>query len=343
MIHIDGASGEGGGQVLRSSLTLSILTGQPVRLENIRAGRSKPGLQAQHLQAVKAAAAVCDAQVEGHGLGSQALTFAPRNVRAGNYRFDINTAGAVTLVLQTIFLPLSVASGKSSVTIGGGTHVPWSPSFHYLDWLWLPCLQQLGYNAAFTLGQAGFYPQGGGQVRAVIHPASSLQPKDWSERGALVDIRGLSGVANLDEEIARRQKLQALRTLELRCRDAKIKTESVRSPGKGTYVTLLARFEHTQACFTALGAPGKRAERVADEAAADLEAFLDGEGAIDPHLADQILLPLVLCGGASQVTTTQVTQHLLTNAAVIERFDAAQIAIEGEIGQSGVVRIVSKL
>jgi RNA 3'-terminal phosphate cyclase (ATP) len=342
MITIDASLGEGGGQVLRSSLTLAILSEQAVHLTNIRAKRSKPGLQAQHLQAVKAAAAICDGNVTGASIGSQTLHFEPGTVKAGNYRFEIGTAGAATLVLQTIFLPLSRATGKSTVVICGGTHVAWSPSYHYLDWLWLPCLRTLGYDAELTLEQAGFYPQGNGRIRAVIRPSAAIQPLQRVERGALLSIRGLSGVGNLDEEIAHRQKLQALRRLEPLCRETKIKAESVQAFGKGTFVALLAAFEQGQACFTSLGAPGKRAEHVADEAADDLQAFLAATGAVDPHLADQLLLPLSLANGPSHFTTSIITQHLLTNAEIIRQFGMAHINIEGKLGENGVVDVHPK-
>ncbi|MCX6029317.1 MAG: hypothetical protein NT169_08445, partial [Chloroflexi bacterium] len=206
MIEIDGSLGEGGGQVLRSALTLSTLTRQPVRLINIRARRPKPGLQPQHLAAVKAAAAISAAQVEGMFQNSTALTFAPGDVRAGDYRFDIGTAGATSLVLQTVFLPLALASslskaeaaptppvsrawepdlqrnGSSEITLIGGTHVPWSPSFHYLDLQWLPYLRRMGFDASLELELAGFYPQGNGQVKVRIAP---LTPQPWGERDSL--------------------------------------------------------------------------------------------------------------------------------------------------------------
>jgi RNA 3'-terminal phosphate cyclase (ATP) len=339
MITLDASLGEGGGQVLRSSLTLAILTQQTVHLTNIRARRSKPGLQAQHLQAVRAAATICNGSVEGAALGSQELRFQPGKTEAGKYHFEIGTAGAATLVLQTIFLPLSQAAGKSTVIISGGTHVAWSPSYHYLDWLWLPCLRRLGYSAELTLEQVGFYPQGGGRIRAAIQPTGTIHPLNLTERGPLTSINGLSGVGNLDEEIARRQKLQALRQLEPICRDTKIKSEAVKSFGKGTFLALLATFEHSAACFTSLGAPGKRAERVADEAVNELLAFLAAPGAVDPHLADQLLLPLTLAGGPSCFSTSQISQHLLTNAEIIRHFDAAEISIEGKLDESGMIQI----
>jgi RNA 3'-terminal phosphate cyclase (ATP) len=356
MIHIDGSLGEGGGQVLRSSLTLSALTGQPVHVTAIRARRPKAGLQPQHLAAVRAAAAISGAEVEGATLGSSELIFAPGPIRAGEYRFDIGTAGSTSLVLQTILLPLSVGadlrglgdpsagSGQalegltSQVTLIGGTHVPWSPCFHYLDLQWLPYLRRAGLDAEIELLLAGFYPQGNGQVRARIRPAA-ISPLNMPERGALKGIRGISAVANLDMAIAERQRNQALQ--RLKGRHSKIDIELLDLPArtKGTFLLLLAEFKHSSACYVGLGALGKRAEQVADEACLWLEKFLAGTGAIDEHLADQLLLPLAFASGESKFRTAQVTPHLLTNAEVIRAFGAAEIEIERDAGKEGRVRV----
>ena len=168
MIEIDGSLGEGGGQVLRSALSLSILTRQPFHIYNIRLGRKTPGLKAQHLKAVDAAAAISHAVVEGARLDSTSLTFSPGELRTGRYKFEIGTAGSTSLVLQTVFLPLSLSGSASSVMITGGTHVPWAPCYHYLEWQWLPVIHHLGFDLSLSLEQAGFYPQGGGRISATI-------------------------------------------------------------------------------------------------------------------------------------------------------------------------------
>jgi RNA 3'-phosphate cyclase len=314
MLTIDGSIGEGGGQVLRSALTLSILTGTPIHLTNIRARRSKPGLQAQHLTAVKAAAAICAAETRGADLHATELEFHPGQVKPGRYRFTIETAGSACLVLQTVALPLALAPGTSTVTLRGGTHVPWSPSYHYLERQWQPHLQAMGLHINLTLNAAGFYPRGGGEVLASIRGAGSILPLERSQPGELIRIRGLSGVANLSLDIARRQKLQALRRLEPICRDSKIETLDLPSPVKGTFILLWAEFSNGQAACGALGAPGKRAERVADEAVDEL-----------------------LC-----ISTARVTSHLLTNAQIIRQFLPARIEIEGEEGQPGKVWIAPR-
>ena len=362
MIPIDGSFGEGGGQVLRSSLALSILTNQPVEIRNIRARRSKPGLLPQHLKAVDAAAAVSRARVEGASLSSAYLLFEPGKIRSGRYKFDIGTAGSTSLVLQTIFIPLSMAGSASTILITGGTHVPHAPSYHYLDRQWLRWMREIGFDAQVSLDQAGFYPQGGGRISATIRPAGNLLPIAAKLRGALHSIQGISAVANLDVSIAERQKRQALQRLEKGRLQAKIKTEQLSSPSKGTMLCLLAEFgtEHStgpvllngrrginegaigggsRCCYFSLGELGKPAERVADEAVDELLAFMETRATVDQYLADQLLLPLVFASGPSEFLTPKVTQHLTTNAAIIQMFTQAAIEIEGETGQPGRVLV----
>lgn len=339
MIQIDGAEGEGGGQMLRSALTLSVLTGRPIRMIHIRAGRSKPGLAPQHLAAVEAAATISHAHLEGAVLGSQSLVFEPRVLLPGEYRFDIGTAGAAPLVLQTIALPLSFAEGGSRVEISGGTHVPWSPCYHYLEWHWLHYMERIGFPIKTTLEAAGFYPRGGGRMSASIQPATSLSTLELTERGPLERIRGLSAVANLDLSIARRQERQALRRLERHGVRIAMEVTPLPSRSKGTLLLLMAEFAHSRCCYYALGEPGKPAERVADEAVDALEAFLATDAAVDAYLADQLILPLSFVPGVSELSTAKITSHLVTHAGIVKRFVPVEIEIIGEIGQPGQVRI----
>jgi RNA 3'-terminal phosphate cyclase (ATP) len=344
MIEIDGALGEGGGQVLRSALSLSVITGKEMYIYNIRARRSKPGLMAQHLKSVDASAAVSSADVDGAVLNSTRLTFRPSKPRSGRYRFDIGTAGATTLVLQTIFLPLSLASSSSSVIISGGTHVPWSPCYEYLAFHWLPVLRRIGYDAQVELEQAGFYPPGGGRINATLRPIGAISPLNLTQRGKLLRIQGISAVANLPVSIADRQKRQAiLRLLRLpelgAAPDLRIRVQQLLSATKGTFLFLLAEFENGQCCYFSLGAQGKPAERVADEAVDSLLAFMASGASIDQYLADQLLLPLSLATGPSELHTSRITPHLLTNAMVLRAFLPAKIEIQGDEGQAGLVRI----
>ena len=342
-IDIDGAFGEGGGQILRTSLTLSAITGQPFNISNIRAHRSQPGLRPQHLTAVKATARITRAQVDGASLSSQNLSFYPGIPHAGRYQFTIPTAGSLSLVAQTIFLPLCFADGSSQITLTGGTHVLHSPSFHYLTELWLPCVESLGYRGLLQMHKAGFYPRGGGEVQLNVLTPNQPQPLTALECGELTCIRGFSGVANLDESIAKRQKHQALRRLGPLCQDTKIKTLQLPSPGKGTFILLQVLFDGVGwAGFSALGAPGKRAEAVADEAVEELLSFLNTDACLDPHLADQILLPLALVKGTSRFTTSRITQHLLTNAHVIQKFLPAMITVSGTLDHPGEIAIKSE-
>jgi len=340
MIDINGAYGEGGGQVLRTSLTLTALTGKALHIHHIRASRKPAGLQPQHLTAVKAIASLTKAEVEGAFLNSTELTLIPSTIHAERYQFNIATAGALTLVLQTILLPLSFAQGTSHVLLTGGTHVRWSPIYHFLSEHWLPIMHYLGFRAQLDLRTAGFYPKGGGKVHVKILPAEELHPFQCVERGKLVRIRGLSGVANLSEGIAKRQKHQALRRLYHVCRNTKIKTLILPSPVKGTFILLKAEFNPCgSACYTALGAPGKPAEKVADEAVDAMLSFLQSNGVVDQYLADQLLLPLSLIEGFSHFRTNIITQHLLTNAHIIRQFLPVQIEIEGHLHAPGDVKI----
>jgi RNA 3'-terminal phosphate cyclase (ATP) len=340
MITIDGSIGEGGGQVLRSALTLAVMTGQAMQIDQIRAGRSKPGLRAQHLKAVRAAAKVSQAWVEGDEMGSTSLVFKPGEIRRGNYRFDIGTAGSTSLVLQTVFLPLSMSGGASTVTIQGGTHVPWSPCFHYLSLNWLPVLRQIGFQAEMEMSAAGFYPQGGGNIQAKIHPVSQIKPLTLTVRGQLKQISGISAVANLDRHIAERQRNRVVHRLGSRYPLNDLRIQKLPARFKGTFLLLLAEFEDTRACYCALGAKGKRAETVADETIDALEVFMETEAAVDQYLADQLLLPWAFASGPSTLHTCEVTQHLVTNAVVIRAFTPVRIEIDGLLGEPGIVRVI---
>lgn len=341
MIVIDGSLGEGGGQVLRSALSLSLLTGQAFTMNNIRVARPRPGLCAQHLSAVQAAAQISRATLEGDRKGSVQIRFSPGPIVPGDYHFDIGTAGATALVFQTLLLPLALARGESHLSITGGTHVPWSPCYHYLDWHWRRLLSRMGVHFDLTLARAGFYPKGGGEIQARIPGDTSVQGIDLSERGKLLGVRGLSVVANLPLDIAERQRAQSLRRLQhlLAKADVDVAIESFAAYSKGTLLLLLAEFEYSQACYFALGARGKPAERVADEAVEGLARFLNTEGAVDAWLADQLLLPMAMATTPSLLRTCEVTPHLLTNAEVIRHFLPADISVDASLGQAGLMQI----
>ena len=336
---IDGSMGEGGGQVLRSALTLSLLTGEDVEIHAIRAGRSRPGLRPQHLAAVQAAAAVGRAEVKGARQGSQALFFRPKGLFAGDYRCDIGTAGSTSLVLQTLALPLLFADAPSTVSVTGGTHVPWSPCFHYLERHWCPLLRTMGYPIDIDLQMAGFYPRGGGAVTARIAPHGRLAPLDLRRPGALRRVSGMAAVAGLPEAIAERMQRRSVGRLRDLPAAVDVGVEALATASPGCFLMLCAEFEHSRACFVSLGKRGKPAEKVADDCIDALRHMLACGAAVDAWVADQLLLPLALVPGRSLLHTERVTRHLLTLCELVGRFLDAAIEVEGGEGEPGLVRI----
>lgn len=330
MMIIDGSLGEGGGQVLRTSLALSLVTGKPFRIDNIRAGRKSPGLLRQHLTAVGAAAQVGEASVDGAAMGSTSMTFIPRALRAGDYAFSIGTAGSTTLVLQTILLPLAVAGAPSTVVIDGGTHNPAAPPFDFLDQAFLPLLRRMGVDVNVELVRPGFFPAGGGQIRATITPVGKLGRLDLVSRGPLVRGCVRAVVANLSYSIATREVRAAAAVLGWG--DDVLQAHTLRgSIGPGNSVSIIVESEQVTDVFTGFGARGVRAEVVAENAAAEAKRYLDSNAAVGQHLADQLLLPMALGDGGS-FTTLPLTGHTTTNASIIQKFLDVKIAFEaGEV------------
>lgn len=339
LVKIDGSFGEGGGQILRTSLALSAITKTPFEIYDIRANRKTPGLSYQHLQAVNATAQICNAVVIGNQLRSTDLTFYPGDIQAGAYHIDIGTAGSISLVLQTIFYPLSLANSPSSVTITGGTHVIYSPCIDYLIQQWLHYMKQIGFDAEIQSARAGFYPGGGGEVSVRINPATPRHPLRIKDRGKLIRVNGTSMVSNLDIRIAQRQQLQAKKRLSEFDIPHEILVEGRASFGRGTMLLLTGKFEHSQCCYFSLGAIGKRAETVADEACNEFLSFLRTRGVVDEYLADQLIIPLSLTKGSSQFITPKVTQHLLTNIEVVKQFLPVAIEVSGSLDEEGSVGI----
>jgi RNA 3'-terminal phosphate cyclase (ATP) len=335
--------------VLRTSLALSAITGRPVEIESIRSGRRKPGLKPQHLTGVRAAAKICDAEVQGARLKSQALTFVPQSApKAGNYTFDVaqaakgGSAGSVSLILQTVLLPLALTEGTSQLTIRGGTHVAWSPPFDFIKRVYLPTLSRMGIGARVNIRKWGWYPIGGGEIKATVEgKGRDTLPTglDLGQRGARLRVRGLSASSNLPKHIRTRQERAALQALRSSGLNARIDLIDAPSKGQGTVVFLWAEFENSVAGFTSLGERGKPAERVAQEAAREMVDFAHSDSGLDHYLADQLVLPMALAGDRSHFRTTRVTQHLLTNAWVVNRFFPGCVNVEGEEGQPGRCRV----
>jgi RNA 3'-terminal phosphate cyclase (ATP) len=335
MILIDGSYGEGGGQVLRTSLSLAAITGEPIRIEGIRAKRAKPGLAAQHLTGVRAAATLCQAEVRGDKLGSMLLEFIPsRPTQAGQYTFDVSdalegrSAGAVALVLQTILLPLALAAGDSDVTLRGGTHVHFSPTIAYIEQVYLPMLSRMGLSASVKLHAWGWYPQGGGRVQLQVTGDTTLSGLNLLERGDLHQVRGLAVVTELPSHIPNRMAHRAeniLRDSKLRV-NVKALREGGVAPGAGIFLT--AEYKNSLAGFSALGRQGLASEKVAEMACEELLNFHKIGAPVDVHLGDQLLLPAALASEASQYRVAQISTHLTTNAWVIQQFGLADVTID---------------
>jgi len=337
LLVIDGSHGEGGGQILRCSVAFSAMSGRPVRIDKIRAGRRRPGLAAQHVTAIRAVAATCGAGVAGGDLGSQSLTFTPEYpVQAGAYAFDVaearegGSAGATSLVLQTVLLPLAMADGDSRVTVRGGTHMAWSPSFDYLRDVWLPALRPLGVAAELELQAWGWFPIGKGCVQATIQGQGGrrLKHRMLDERGELLEVTGRAVAANLPAHIPQRMADRARTMLGELDVPVRIAPERVRAACAGAGLFMTARYAHLNCGFSALGARGKPSEDVAGEAVTGLLAHWRSGAALDQHLGDQILTPLAVADGPSSFTVEAVSRHLETSAWLIDCFGLARTTID---------------
>ncbi len=345
MLEIDGSLGEGGGQILRSALSLAIVTGQGFRLTNIRGNRPKPGLRPQHVTAARSAAVLCRGRLDGDTLGSRSLEFEPQAACIpGHYLFDVadatqgGSAGAVTLVLQTLLLPLALASGASEVSLLGGTTVPMSPPALYLEKVYLPTLFEMGVRARLDHRLWGFYPEGGGELVAEIRGNARLRGHDFTERGALLRVEGVAFASKLPSHIPQRMTNRARSILKDAGLETQIVPEHVRSPGTGTGLFLCARYEYAQAGFLSLGRLRLPSEEVAEIGCRALLEYHRTGAALDPHLADQLVIPFALAQGASRATVSRVTRHLLTNVSVAHEFGFDGVRVEGEIGEPGVLQ-----
>lgn len=325
-VELDGSQGEGGGQILRTALSLSMITGTPFRIERIRARRAKPGLLRQHLTAVQAAAEICRAEVAGAEPGSLSLSFRPGRVRGGDYRFAIGTAGSCTLVLQTVLPALWFADRESTLTVSGGTHNPAAPSADFLIRAWLPLLRTMGIDMDIELVRHGFYPAGGGEIRARIRPAAGWRPLELDARGELVSAKATAVVAGVPVEVAKRE-LDRVRS-RLGGIDEEMRVLSSRE-GPGNVLMVELQYSRLTEIFTGFGEKGLPAETVADRVARDARAFREGTAAVGEHLADQLLIPLAFAGEGG-FTTPVLSSHLRTNLEVIEKF----LAVEFEVSEA---------
>ena len=332
-ISIDGSQGEGGGQILRTSLALAAVTGQAVRLSNIRRGRPKPGLAAQHLTSCRAVAAACGGELAGDRLGSQAIELHPRKRAGGEYLFDVSaesaSAGSTGLVFQALLPPLLFAGQASHLILRGGTDVPWSPVYYYLTEVFAPIVRMMGAQFTLMRKRAGWYPAGGGEIEAEIQPLTAkLQPMTMTARGELRSLTCHSLSSDrLPWHIVTRQGQGARQALGLEGRSLVCETEQLPSSSPGTTCLAVARFERGAGGFTALGKRGKPAEEVGAEAGLALRDFLRGRATVDEHLADQLLLYAALAEGTSVYLAPQATEHLHTNALVLRQLVGVETQI----------------
>jgi RNA 3'-terminal phosphate cyclase (ATP) len=342
-VLIDGSTGEGGGQVIRTSLSLAAITGRAVEIVNVRARRTRPGLQPQHLTAVRSAAAMCVATLEGAELGSSRLVFAPAGPPVpGRYHFEIGTAGAAPLVMQTVLVPLALAEGSSHVTVLGGTHLPHAPPADYLAHPYLHALAQAGINAEASYDAAGFYPRGGGRIEATVRGNTTLTRVELTERGRLRSLRARVITCGLPEHVAERGRTTIEQSMKQVGRRVEVECLDLPSAGTGAAVVLAAECEGGYGAFTSIGERGKPMEKVAEEPCREFMEWWKRGAACDEHLADQLVLPLSLAPGESRWTTAAVTEHLRTVLWVAQQFLPIEYTLEeredgtGDVALNGV-------
>jgi RNA 3'-terminal phosphate cyclase (ATP) len=338
MLELDGSHGEGGGQILRSSLALSMVTGTPVRIRNIRARRSKPGLMRQHLVAVQAAARISGARVTGAEIGSQTLSFAPGEVRPGEHELSIGSAGSTTLVLQTILPALLCASEPSLLVLEGGTHNPLAPPFEFLDRAYLPLVNRMGPRVQAELERPGFYPAGGGRIVVSVEPAPRLSGFELLERGEIRGRQATALVSRLPRHIAERE-------LDVVAQQAgwdrsELEVLEVASPGPGNVLVLAVQSDALTEVFAGFGERGVMAEEVAGRTVEEMQGYLAAGVPVGEHLADQLLLLFALAGSGAYATLP-LSGHTTTQIDLIPRFLDVLIQVEETSGDRHVVRVGS--
>ena len=317
MITIDGSYGEGGGQILRTSLALSLVTGKPFSIHNIRAGRKKPGLMRQHLTAVNAAAEIGNAAIKGNSIGSQAFTFDPETIKPGTFHFAIGSAGSCTLVFQTVLPALMIAGGPSEIILEGGTHNPFAPPYDFLKKAFLPVINKMGPGVDAVLEKPGFYPAGGGRFKVSVNPAG-LNRVDLLERGNILHKTAFAAVANLPVKIANRELKVVREKLDWSREQLKV-VDVEMAQGPGNILTLEIESENIVEVFTGFGQRGVSAEKVANRTVKAVREYLVHDVPVGRHLADQLLLPMAMAGGG-KFRTLSPSKHTTTNIEIIKKF-----------------------
>lgn len=329
MISIDGSFGEGGGQIIRTSCALSLITGKPFHIYNVRARRAKPGLQRQHLTAVMSAAEIGGARVDGAAVGSGEFTFKPGKITPGDYTFSIGTAGSTTLVLQTVLPPLMIANASSRLTLEGGTHNVHAPPFEFLKKTFLPLVNLTGPHVSIELERYGFYPPGGGRLHVTIEPGDSRNRIDLIEREEILARRARALVVNLPPSIAERE-LNVIKGM-LGWQDSLLQLETSNNAySPGNVLTVEIESEQLTEVITGIGERGVRAETIAERVVKETEDYLSHNAPVGEHLADQLLIPLALAGGGSYLTGP-LSLHTTTNIEIIKKF----LSIEIEVAPAG--------
>ncbi|MEM3526120.1 MAG: RNA 3'-terminal phosphate cyclase [Candidatus Jordarchaeaceae archaeon] len=346
IIEIDGSAGEGGGQILRTSISLSALINKPVKIYNIRAKRPNPGLQAQHVTAIKALAKITNAKVTGDEIGSRTVIFHPDKPQGGSFNFDVGTAGSISLVMQTIMPCSAFSQSPTRLEITGGTDVSWSPPIDYINNVTLPILMKMGYNSEITLVRRGHYPRGGGQVKAVLNPVKKLSPLNLVSRGEILSIKGISHAVRLPQHVAQRQadsaqnrlKKAGFKDVEIRLEWYEQRKDQHLGPGSG--IVLWALTESGSVIGAdALGERGKTAEKVGEEAADKLLKEIERDAPIDSHMGDMLIPYLAVADGRSEIKVTELTLHLLSNISVTEKILNVKFSVRGKEGQSGIISV----
>lgn len=340
MIVIDGSEGEGGGQVLRTALSLSLVTGQPFRIENIRANRSRAGVMRQHVTAVEAACAIGGTDCEELAVGASTLSFTPGKVKPGEHHFAVGTAGSTSLILQTVLPPLMLAGAPSRVVLEGGTHNIYAPPFDFIERVFLPILNRMGPKVNAKLGRHGFYPAGGGRIEVDIEPCTSLSRLDLLERGELRSVKARALVAGLPKEIAVRE-LEAVGKI-LNWPEEERRFELLpEETGPGNILMLEAVFEHVTEIMSGFGKLGVPAQSVGEQAAKRMAGYLGSNAIAGPYLSDQLLLPMALAGAGS-FTTVKPSSHARTGAELIAKFLPISILFEEKQDGRHVVTICGR-
>ena len=324
MITIDGSFGEGGGQILRTALGLSMVTQSPFMINNIRARRKRPGLLRQHLTAVQAAAQISCATVEGDFLGSQQLLFKPKRIKTGDYSFAVGTAGSATLVLQAILPPLLIADNPCKLTLSGGTHNPYAPPFDFLNKAFIPIINRMGAKIEASIRRYGFYPAGGGEIKINISPTSKLSSLNITERGELLKKQACALFAKIPQEIADDEIKLLGQKIGLTKHESKIL--EVSSPGPGNVVLIEYRYEKITEVFTGFGEPRKSRYKVVKQATDQLQNFLKTKTPVGKYLADQLLIPFAMAG-RGEFYTSKLTKHAITNIEIIRKFLEKKISV----------------